>query len=344
MSNKRFFVLLTKLQTERLSKSERKELDNLLSLNPELEKEVEFVSGFWSESEFTMEADGDRVFGKISKEINTGSLIPLYSNQQPEKKRLFTTFRVAASIIFFMAVGIMTFFILRHTPSNNEVIVETQIKRIEKITPSGQKHTIFLPDGSIVVLNSESKLSYTGSFGEHVRMVELEGEAFFEVSKNVEKPFIVKSGGLITTALGTSFNVRGYRSENNTQVTLVTGRVLVESEQKNDQKFILDPGFGVQYLIEEGTIIKEKISVDKIIGWKDGILQFEDDDFQTVTKRLSRWYGVEFVIEKPFTGEGWRYSGWFKNDYLDNVLRSISFTQDFNYKIENEKVTISKRQ
>ena len=341
MNTSRFQALFTKSQTEKLSKSEIKELNSLISLHPELEKDAEFIASFWSESEFTIKGDGSRVFEEISKEINSNSIIPMYSNQKPARKIFFTPYRIAAAIVFFLVAGFMAGFILQQIPADNDdVLAETIVKQIEKNVMIGNKLRVFLPDGSIVWLNSESKLSYPERFSDHVRIVQLEGEAFFEVTKNPTKAFIVKSGALTTTALGTSFNVRGYSFEKDIQVTLVTGKVLVEKE---DQKFILEPGFGVQYSKEDGTIMKEKRSVNKIIGWKDGIIQFENDTYQTVAKKLSRWYGVEFVLVEPYNGEGWRYSGWFKNDYLDNVLKSISFSQDFDYKIENEKVIITKK-
>ncbi len=341
MDNKRFFILITKAQTEKLSKSERQEMENLISLNPDLEKDAEFVMDFWSESEFSMDANGDHVFRDINQQINSSPIIPLYSNHRPKIKGNMNASRVAAAIIFFLVIGIMTVFIVHQISSNNsDVIGKGQIKQIEKHVLNGQKLRIFLPDGSIVWLNSDTELKYPEKFGDHVRIVELEGEAFFEVTKNPEKPFIVKSGALTTTALGTSFNIRVYSSENNIQVTLVSGKVLVESEPKNDHKFILDPGYGVQYLKDKGTVDKEKISIEKIIAWKDGILQFDNDNFQTVIKKLSRWYGVKFILEGNFENEKWGYSGWFKNDYLENVLESISFSQDFEYKIENEIVTL----
>lgn len=341
MGNKRFFVLITKSQTEKLSNTERKELEKIISLNPDLEKDAEFVTDFWTESEFNMEANGDHVFGEISRQINSSPIIPLFSDQRPKRKRIITTYRAAAAIIIFLVFGIMAVFIVQQFSSGNDgLLVDSQLNQTEKQAQSGQKLRIFLPDGSIVWLNSETKLKYDEKFGDHARMVELEGEAFFEIVKKPEKPFIVKSGTLITTALGTSFNIRGYSSEDNIQVTLVSGKVLVESEQTSSPKFMLDPGYGIHYLKENGTFYKEKRSVEKIIGWKDGILRFDNDNCQTVIEELSRWYGVKFVVENSFKGEEWRYSGWFENEYLDIVLESISFSQGFDYKIENEKVTL----
>lgn len=339
MSKQRYFVLVTKAQTEELSKSEKNEIDNLISTYPELIDNRDFIEKFWVESKFSMEANGDQTFHAISKEINSDQIIPLFPGQKSATKRFFNLYKIAAAIVFFLVVGIMALFVVQQTSENEKEVVLAQINQIEKTVQSGRLR-VFLPDGSMVWLNSNTKLKYPETFSENERMVVLDGEAFFEVSENPEKPFVVKSGSISTKALGTSFNIRSYSSENDIRVTLVSGKVLVETDQKEDPKFILTSGFGVNYQKDKGTVTKEKIDVEKQIGWKDGILQFDNDNFQTVIKKLSRWYGVEFVLEGKFNDKKWGYSGWFKNDYLDNVLESISYSQDFEYKIENKKVTL----
>ncbi len=336
MNKQRYFALITKAKTEGLNRSERIEIEKLYAQKPELVADKEFVETFWSESEFSMKANGDQVFQTISNEINSEKIIPLFSKQKRKPIRFINIYKIAAAIVFFLIVGIMAMFVVQQTSINK---VDTYVHQIEKTVQSGRLR-VFLPDGSMVWLNSYTKLKYPEKFGENDRLVELDGEAFFEVSKNPDKPFIVKSGTISTKALGTSFNIKSYSSENDIRVTLVTGKVLVETERKEDPKFVLSPGFGVFYQKDKGIVIKEKIDVEKQIGWKDGVLQFDNDNFQTVVQKLSRWYGVEFVLEGKFEDEKWGYSGWFKNDYLNNVLENISYSQDFTYKINNEKVTL----
>lgn len=336
MNKQRYFALVTKSQTEGLSRNEIVEIEKLYSDNPELIDDRVFVEAFLSESEFSMKANGDQVFNAITNEINSEKIIPIFFEEKRKSKRFMSIYNIAAAIVFFLVVGIMALFVVQQTSINE---IETHAHQIEK-TVQGGRLRVFLPDGSMVWLNSNTKLKYPKKFSKNVRMVELDGEAFFEVSKNPDKPFIVKSGTISTKALGTSFNIKSYSSENDIQVTLVAGKVLVESERKEDPKFILNPGYRINYQKDKGIAIKEKIDIKKQIGWKDGILQFNNANFQTVIKKLSRWYGVEFVLEGKFGDEQWRYSGWFKNDYLNNVLENISYSQGFKYKIENEKVTL----
>ncbi|MCG8306800.1 MAG: DUF4974 domain-containing protein [Cytophagales bacterium] len=342
MNKKRFFELVTKSQTEPLNKRERKELDSIIASNPEFEADADFIKRFWEETRFSMTADGDQVYAQISNEINDHTVIQIDSLEKGGKTRRFNPSRIAASIVFFLLAGFITIVILQRLRlENTEEVAEHEIDQIEKYIPSGQKLRIYLPDGSIVWLNSESTLKYPEVFSDQIRPVELEGEAFFEIARNPDKPFVLKSGNVSTTALGTSFNVRSYASENNIEVTLATGSVLVEIQQQEHQKFILEPGYSVNYKKRNREASKQKSDVDKHINWKDGVLQFEEDGFETVFKKLSRWYGVEFEFSKTYLGDEWKYSGWFKNDYLDNVLESISFTQDFEYEINNKKVTIT---
>ena len=345
MDKERFYILVTKSQTEKLSEEEQSELQHLIASNPELKEEARFIMNFWRGIEFTVDADGNEVFSRIKRAINQRPVIPLYHEEEPELTkpgRNFNIIKIAAAVAFFLLAGFLAFYVIRTTGSFNEkrVAVRT-VKSVEKKVLKGQRLRIFLPDGSMVWLNSESKIVYPEAFSGHTRTIELEGEAFFEVKKNPEKPFVVKTGDLTTTALGTSFNVRAYESERSVYVALVTGKLLVELKRKDDARFILDPGYGVQYTKKSGAIRKEKPDIDKIIGWKEGILRFDGDDFETVIRKLSRWYGVDFVIEgNPGVSKDWRFTGWFRDDYLDIVLKSMSYTKGFEFEIDNKKVTI----
>ncbi|MCK5470978.1 MAG: FecR domain-containing protein, partial [Cyclobacteriaceae bacterium] len=209
----------------------------------------------------------------------------------------------------------------------------------EKSLPCGQKLKIFLPDGSTAWLNAESTITYPERFDTEKRVVTLNGEAFFDVTKDPSKPFIVQTENIDVTVLGTTFNVRNYHNERKTDVALESGEVLVETSGLKEGKYILSPGEGISMNKKSGEIGLYEVDPKSAYQWKDGVIYFNKANFDEVINKLSRWYGVEFIIDN-YNGEEWEYSAEFKNDYLNNILQSMSFTKGFKYELDQNKVTI----
>lgn len=210
---------------------------------------------------------------------------------------------------------------------------------LEKSNPRGQKSIVTLPDGSKVNLNAESSVKYVENEGR--REIYLQGEAFFKVKKDASKPFVVYSGDISTTALGTSFNVRAYADDQFTQVYLVTGKVAIENKKKKSAtKHILLPGNGMIYDKQEGELANVDLDEVELLAWKDGNLRFVNADFQLVRKELERWYGVKIEINKS-PNTTWEINGSFKNQSINNVLQSIQYTTAFEYTIEDKTVKIN---
>jgi transmembrane sensor len=210
---------------------------------------------------------------------------------------------------------------------------------IEKQNLAGQKSKIYLPDGSIVWLNAESKISFPEKFADEKREIHLTGEAYFDVIKNADKPFIVKSGNVSTTVLGTEFNVRVFEDEPVMSVALESGKLKVEIEGNNaTPALFLEPGEVIKYTKKEGMVLKDKFDREQFLSWKDGIIVFKDANLDEIFNTLARWYGVEFAINK--IEAEWTYTGSFDNETLENVLRSISYTKEFTYFINQKSITI----
>ena len=209
------------------------------------------------------------------------------------------------------------------------------IQLVKKVNKQGQKSTIFLPDGSVVSLNSSSSIIYPEEFSEGVREVKINGEAFFEVVMDRKKPFIVKLNDMEAEVLGTSFNARSFKN-NSSSISLVTGKVQV-STPGDSINLILSPGEKAT-LSDTKTLQKSRFSYDEDILWKDGVLYFDKTPIREAIKRMEQWYGVKFTsVEWP---EGYEVTGRFNNESLEGVLRSISFTLRFDYKIQGNKVDI----
>ena len=258
-------------------------------------------------------------FGKNQKTVK-GRTVPL------------VLFKIAASILIFVAAGWISWKLI-DIPKKPAQISKTIIKE----NPNGQKSKIFLPDGSTVWLNAASKLSFHDGFSDSLRLVSLDGEAYFNVSKDLNRPFIVKIQGVRVVVLGTSFNVNT-RHNGLLDVSLVKGKVRVSSASSGDE-IILSPG---EYSTFDRTgKFYEKGHFDQELttSWKDGILYFKNASLNDMTSKLERWYGVKIVdgIKNPVSKH---FTGRFDNENLDNVLRNISFALGFEYEINGNNIII----
>ena len=186
--------------------------------------------------------------------------------------------------------------------------------------PRGGEYQLTLSDGTRVWLNAETELKYPVAFADEVREVMLTGEAYFEVAKNVSRPFVVKAGQLDIKVLGTSFNMKSYPSETQ-QVTLVQGKVEVRVGNYSRK---LQPGEQLNYS-SEGPEIRN-VDVKAYTAWKDRRFVFNDDLLEEVIHKLGRWYDVEFFLRDAevrkirFTGNLPKYRN------LDQVLNKLELT------------------
>ncbi len=162
-------------------------------------------------------------------------------------------------------------------------------------TPRGGQYHIRLPDGTKVWLNAETTLSYPSDFTGKERIVELSGEAFFDVYAIRDKPFKVRSAGQEITVLGTEFNVHAYGIL--TKTTLASGSVLVEVPGSDELKQVLNPG--EQSILQQRVLTKKKVNAAAEITWKDGLFSYADASLEEVLQDLARWYDLEEFAISP---------------------------------------------
>lgn len=237
--------------------------------------------------------------------------------------------KVAAAITI---LAIATFLVYKPATTT----VTQKIEWISKQNPAGQKSKIHLPDGSIVNLNAGSSITYRKDFIND-RTVTLTGEAFFDVKKDPSRPFRVKSKEIITTALGTSFNINAYDAEDFVEVTLATGKVnVVDTVSRQNVQLI--PGQGIIKTVSSGMMETFELSPQSIAAWRRGILNFNETPLSDVIKRLENWYDVKITV-RGNTNEI-VCSGAFDNEYLDNVLDVLSHSVGFEFEIDHKNITI----
>jgi transmembrane sensor len=202
-------------------------------------------------------------------------------------------------------------------------------------TAKGETYILTLPDKSKVWLNAASSLTYTTGLSESVRRVKLQGEAYFEVTKDKTHPFLVETDNQEVEVLGTHFNISSYSDENSVKTTLLEGSVLIKPERSEER--ILKPG---QQAILQGDAIKVvKADVVEAMAWKEGFFRFNDESIENIMLKISRWYDVDISyqgkdIKERFTGKVSRS----KN--ISEVLLILEKTKDVHFKIEGRRVFV----
>ena len=285
--------------------------------------------------------NNQRAFDGIVRKIGRQKEIIL-ETKNSQNKILRIGLSVAASLLIILSVG--TFYLLNSTKLDHREINPNSW--VLKSNPAGQKLKVFLPDGSIVWLNSESSLRYEKDFNDSIRFVEVQGEAYFEVKKDSLRPFVVKSKSVLTTALGTSFNVNCYGDREEVIVSLTSGRVLVQKDNspQNNNSLIINPGEGVVYYpTKNEALYRITIDIESVKNWKDGILELKEASLNETITKLSRWYGVELILRNKPTRK-WDATGAYDNEYLDNILNALSFSYGFDYELKGKQVYIPFRQ
>lgn len=327
----------------KFSKKEAKDFLNWLD-SPAGESAYDAIIGdIWSEelknSDVVPEKEDPYIEGLLVQEEPTKFIkIGHNINKKAKPNQVKVWLGIAASLILLLSVSYI-FYLNPNPPQHNLSISTVEVKTIERSTPRGNKKIITLPDGSTVVLNADSKLTYGSDFTQN-RTITLEGEGFFDVVRDEEHPFKVITDNIATTALGTSFNIRAYEGNPNIQVSLATGKVKVENNF--DQNLLeIVPGEAVYYSEDKNTFEKQNVNLSNVLSWKEGILQFEKTPFNLIIEDLERWYGVEIKVAGDKKLPEYKCSGTFKpHEYLSNVLKVLSYSVEFDYKINGNEVIL----
>lgn len=219
--------------------------------------------------------------------------------------------------------------------SDNIVSTTSSISFNTLITPKGGEYKLQLSDGTKIWLNADSKLKFPLTFNGSERLVELSGEAYFEVAKRKNMPFKVITGKNTIEVLGTHFNVNAY-SEEKYQATLVEGAIRLKH---GDGAYVkLKPG-------QQATLNKslhydiDKVNTSSAIGWKEGVFMFNNESIREVMNTVSRWYDLKVsyqgdVSNKRFGGTVSRYSS------IEELLKTIQLTESIRFKIKGKEVIV----
>jgi len=374
-SQDQFWVLLSKKLSNEASSEELQELQSILFSNHDLHHKAEMHTEMWEQGSINdiagseaaymrhMMKHKDEFFVEENPEvINSDDAIfeakPGFFHTLFLNKRL-TAFSLLAFII--LTTGTIYLFSQKR---GTKLPTDQGISSI--VTKNGNRSKVVLPDGSQVWLNAGSNLDYNNStFNNELREVSLNGEAYFDVTKNPDKPFIIHTNKMDIKVLGTVFNVRSYSNEKIAEAALIKGSIEVTLKDRKDQKIILKPNEKISISNEEPKTEKkpEKITSVKadpvripqfevndlkpnptynIIGeiaWTQNKLFFEDEIFEDIVLRMEKWFGKKVTIANESL-KNVRYTGNFENETMEEVLSYLKLSRSFSFRIGNDNVVI----
>ncbi|MFV0506552.1 MAG: FecR family protein [Bacteroidales bacterium] len=309
---------------EGLSAEERQKLERELGCSEVLRKEFQSVASIWHMSEELKQHN------KINTQGNWNEIASRIKKDK-QKVNLFRIVRYVASIILLPLLAYSAYMYMQATSNEDAVVPSIQITSVY-----GTVTKTSLPDGTRVWLNSGSTLSYPQIFSENRRIVQLSGEAYFEVSSDNEHRFdVYTSSGLFVSAYGTGFNVCAYDDDDIIDVTLVEGNIDV-SRHEDSLYCKVFPGKHLVYCKSSEKMSISDADLAVKVGWKDGKMIFRRASMTKVVQRLSRRFNVDI---KLYDDElyAYEYSATFTTETLDEILQLLKKTAPIEYSIIEPK-------
>ena len=238
--------------------------------------------------------------------------------------------RVAASFML-IALGVGGTYLLQGRQTSNSFT--------EVYSPYGHKTMVLLPDNSKVWLNGDSRIKYNTNFADS-RNIELSGEALFEVAKNPDNLFVVKSKDIRIEVYGTTFNVQSYNNDKISEIALVEGSVGLFHDEQLLKKMV--PGEVITYDVQANKFSSQHGNINQITSWRADELIIENETFEGMVKYLERWYGVQITLDQSLR-QNLRLSFKVKTESLIELLSIIDHITPVSYEIDGKQVKIMKR-
>lgn len=365
MPNNRLWLLISRRLSGEASAAELEELGTFLELYPEKNELVGILHSYFearpaeTQESLFMDPDLEERFMSMSLKVpvngpgNKGRIIPF-------KKALYA----AAVVAGILLLGGGSYFLSGRSagPAKPRSLAGNEV-----IARPGARTRLVLPDGTLVWLNSGSKLNYQPDFNTRSREVVLEGEAFFDVVKNPAHPFIVHAASLDIKVLGTSFTVKSYPQDETIETTLLHGAIEVTRQDnpstprvilKPNEKLIFSkhlplssapaPTMGPAGLsapaatpgISVSPIAKNIPDSDKVeTSWMYNKLVFNGDSFKELAQKMERWYNVRITLEDEGLNK-YRFGGEFDNETVKEALNALQLTAKFTYIIKGNEIEL----
>jgi transmembrane sensor len=319
------YLLITRYLARQTSSDENEQLASWVAQSVEHEHTFEQMKAVWQRSQ-TPTATLETAAALRRVKARLAQAAPAPQPAAPVHRwRMARPYQLAALLLLLVGSIGVGYFNLKPSPALTYQTCHTA---------AGQKQQVHLPDGSLVTLAPQSLLRYPAKFNGTNREVYLEGEAFFEVSKNPHRPFRVHSGTWVTQVLGTKFNVSAVRGAGQTAVSLVEGKVEVFDKQEH---YLLAPGQQLRAEHATGHIYRQAFDAAKVTAWRSNKLVFRNEKLGDVAGQIERLYGVKLVFADATTAEV-RLWATFENEPLPAVLAALQLAGPLNYRREGQVV------
>ncbi len=345
----RIWHLLARKMAKEILPEEDKELDKLMQENPHAAYSRELINIRWrSKQKSYDQEDISELLEKHKKRLLDADPINIPSkiSSEPTIKKLILRYSAVAATVLLIAFAGWKWW-QQSEYSDNKIVLE------QLTTQKGSRSQIILSDGTKVWVNSGSRLNYPKQFDGKTREVELEGEAFFEVTKNDAKPFFVHTKTFNVKVVGTAFNVRAYAEEASAETSLIHGSVEIHFNGSKDKMVILHPNEKLIVSapvkkIQESAAKNADTNIDQTMfitkasvttedstitetAWVDNKLVFKNMSFDKTARELEKWFGVEIRFKNPDKKE-LNLRGKFEGESLDEILQSFQLTgKSFKY-------------
>lgn len=305
--------LLKKLMNDTISDTERDRLSSS-------ENVTAFMKDQWDRVPNTVKEDnpdGSAIWNAINKHISHRIIHKNYF--------FYRTYSMVASIVLVLGLAGILLYAINLKPADSTYIVSSGIRNMQTVT---------LPDGTVVNMGPKSKLTYPTEFKGNTREIYLDGQAFFTVAKNPERPFIVKTDNMEVQALGTAFELFSYDSEEDKEVILLNGKVRVgidsdiESEKKD---WIISPGEKLSWNEEKNRVDIQRVNADTYTDWRNhNMISFTNEKLSMILPRLEQWYQRKIQCPEDIA-EKYRFTFKIKDETLKDVLTLIEASSSLIY-------------
>lgn len=293
--------------------------DNEMLLKQYIHAELE--SPAMAEQEESWDPLLEASYRTIRQTIQKSNIIPLYKR---------TWFRISAVFLLVAGTGLLTWLIMNREDAAPSLVQE----RPAATAPVPYNRHITLPDGSVVILSANSRLEYPASFKGNTREVSLTGEAWFDIRHNDQQPFIIHTGKVKTTVMGTVFTIKALANDPNITVTVTKGKVKVEDDKQ--LLAMLTPEQQAVYNTEAATAKQQPADTKEILSWIKQDMVFESASFGSIAEQISKRYGVSITFSNssmttcPITVS---FDG---TETLEQVLTILCTTRNATYTVQDE--------
>lgn len=320
--------ILFKYISDQANGGEKRKVQEWAAISEERKKELSRMKNSWVLA--SLHNEGDPRIKELEIQLILDKISAL--NKKTGSKILRIKWLKYAAILFFVIglSGLTGYFI------SNARFLNSGFTEI--IVPKGERSKVFLPDGSTVQLNGGSQLKFEPSFQSGKRKVFLDGEAFFEVTRDKSHPFIVETNNNFQVeVLGTRFNVSSYAEDKTITTYLESGKVKIN--MKGKEAIYLKPSEVFKYEKNSGDAIKQTINDESYSDWTKGILNIKGETIEELAKKLERRFDIEIIFGDDEVMNH-TYSGSIKDEDLNNVLSALEFLSSLNFNRNGKVVTL----